>query len=147
MTWLWFCSVKLHTSRWLYSLTYERDTISMIQQRKYNTIVNITFWHTMLILHTYVYLTWEGPLLILRSIGQRWRPNFENFNTLALSKPEFDIFSSYRTREEIQHQRENYDPIGTFKQKIVTANLVTAEELKVIIILLIVVINKQLWLV
>ena len=32
---------KLHITRWLYSLTYERGTISMIQRRKYDTIVNI----------------------------------------------------------------------------------------------------------
>ena len=29
-------------SRWLYSLTYEKGTISMIQRRKYDMIVNIT---------------------------------------------------------------------------------------------------------
>ena len=39
---LLFCAVKLHTSRWLYSLTYEQGAISMIQRRKYDMIVNIT---------------------------------------------------------------------------------------------------------
>ena len=42
MTSLWFFAVKLHTSRWLYSLTYERGMVSMIQRRKYDTIVNMS---------------------------------------------------------------------------------------------------------
>ncbi|KAK3097048.1 hypothetical protein FSP39_005873 [Pinctada imbricata] len=41
-----------------------------------------------------------------------------------------DPGTSYRTREEIQQKREKFDPISTFKQKIVTANLVTADEIK-----------------
>ena len=44
MTSRWFCAVKLHTLRWLYSLTYERGTISKIQRRKYAPIVNIKNW-------------------------------------------------------------------------------------------------------
>jgi len=40
-------------------------------------------------------------------------------------------FSSYRTREEVKEVRETRDPIMTFKEKILAANLVTPDELKV----------------
>ncbi|XP_043468948.1 probable pyruvate dehydrogenase E1 component subunit alpha, mitochondrial isoform X2 [Leptopilina heterotoma] len=41
-----------------------------------------------------------------------------------------DPGTSYRTREEIQEVRQTRDPITGFKDKILSANLVTAEELK-----------------
>ncbi|XP_063919836.1 probable pyruvate dehydrogenase E1 component subunit alpha, mitochondrial isoform X2 [Zophobas morio] len=43
-----------------------------------------------------------------------------------------DPGTSYRTRDEIQEVRQTRDPITSFKEKIITANLVTAEELKTI---------------
>ncbi|MFH4976767.1 hypothetical protein AB6A40_003476 [Gnathostoma spinigerum] len=43
-----------------------------------------------------------------------------------------DPGTSYRTREEIQSVRKKRDPITGFKDKIVTAGLVTEEELKVV---------------
>jgi pyruvate dehydrogenase E1 component alpha subunit len=43
-----------------------------------------------------------------------------------------DPGTSYRTRDEIQEVRQTRDPITSFKDKILTAGLVTAEELKVI---------------
>lgn len=42
-----------------------------------------------------------------------------------------DPGTSYRTREEIQEVRQTRDPITSFKEKIITANLATPEELKV----------------
>lgn len=45
-----------------------------------------------------------------------------------------DPGTSYRTREEVQDVRQTRDPITSFKEKIVTAGLATAEELKVILI-------------
>ncbi|XP_022916171.1 pyruvate dehydrogenase E1 component subunit alpha type II, mitochondrial-like isoform X1 [Onthophagus taurus] len=41
-----------------------------------------------------------------------------------------DPGTSYRTRDEIQEVRQTRDPITSFKEKILTANLVTPEELK-----------------
>ncbi|XP_012276727.1 pyruvate dehydrogenase E1 component subunit alpha type II, mitochondrial isoform X2 [Orussus abietinus] len=41
-----------------------------------------------------------------------------------------DPGTSYRTREEIQEVRQTRDPITSFKQRILDANLVTTEELK-----------------
>ncbi len=41
-----------------------------------------------------------------------------------------DPGTSYRTREEIQEVRQSRDPITSFKDKIMTAGLTTAEELK-----------------
>ncbi|XP_067124881.1 probable pyruvate dehydrogenase E1 component subunit alpha, mitochondrial isoform X2 [Centruroides vittatus] len=41
-----------------------------------------------------------------------------------------DPGTSYRTREEIQEVRQTRDPITSFREKIITANLVTSEELK-----------------
>lgn len=41
-----------------------------------------------------------------------------------------DPGTSYRTRDEIQEVRQTRDPITSFREKIVNANLVTAEELK-----------------
>ena len=38
---------------------------------------------------------------------------------------------SYRTRDQIQDVRSKRDPITGFKDRIVSAGLVTAEELKV----------------
>ncbi|CAN7983795.1 unnamed protein product [Ixodes pacificus] len=40
------------------------------------------------------------------------------------------VYRSYRTREEIQEVRQTRDPITSFKDKIITAELVTSEELK-----------------
>lgn len=42
-----------------------------------------------------------------------------------------DPGTSYRTRDEIQEVRQTRDPITSFKDKILNAELVTAEELKV----------------
>lgn len=42
-----------------------------------------------------------------------------------------DPGTSYRTREEVQEIRQTRDPITSFKEKILTAGLVTADELKV----------------
>ncbi|XP_049878818.1 probable pyruvate dehydrogenase E1 component subunit alpha, mitochondrial [Pectinophora gossypiella] len=41
-----------------------------------------------------------------------------------------DPGTSYRTREEVQKVRQTRDPINTFKEKILNAKLVTADELK-----------------
>ncbi|KAJ9601406.1 hypothetical protein L9F63_000430 [Diploptera punctata] len=41
-----------------------------------------------------------------------------------------DPGTSYRTREEIQEVRQTRDPVTSFKEKIIAAELVTAEELK-----------------
>ncbi|KAJ8970307.1 hypothetical protein NQ314_001297 [Rhamnusium bicolor] len=41
-----------------------------------------------------------------------------------------DPGTSYRTRDEIQEVRQTRDPITSFKEKIVSSNLVTAEEIK-----------------
>ncbi|KRT82436.1 hypothetical protein AMK59_4871 [Oryctes borbonicus] len=41
-----------------------------------------------------------------------------------------DPGTSYRTRDEIQEVRQTRDPITSFKEKILNANLVTADELK-----------------
>jgi len=41
-----------------------------------------------------------------------------------------DPGTSYRTRDEIQEVRQRRDPITSFKDKLITANLATAEELK-----------------
>ncbi|XP_063991570.1 probable pyruvate dehydrogenase E1 component subunit alpha, mitochondrial isoform X1 [Diachasmimorpha longicaudata] len=41
-----------------------------------------------------------------------------------------DPGTSYRTREEIQEVRQTRDPLTSFKEKILNANLVTADELK-----------------
>ncbi|CAH1954895.1 unnamed protein product [Acanthoscelides obtectus] len=43
-----------------------------------------------------------------------------------------DPGTSYRSREEIQETRQTKDPINKFKDKIVSANLVTEDELKAI---------------
>jgi len=42
-----------------------------------------------------------------------------------------DPGTSYRTREEVQEVRQTRDPITSFKEKILSAGLATAEELKV----------------
>lgn len=42
-----------------------------------------------------------------------------------------DPGTSYRTRDEIQEVRQTRDPITSFKEKIISTNLVTADELKV----------------
>ncbi|GBM83138.1 putative pyruvate dehydrogenase E1 component subunit alpha, mitochondrial [Araneus ventricosus] len=41
-----------------------------------------------------------------------------------------DPGTSYRTREEVQEVRQTRDPITSFREKIINANLVTADELK-----------------
>ena len=43
------------------------------------------------------------------------------------------ILYSYRSRDEVKQIRETRDPIVTFKNKILEANLVTEDEIKVII--------------
>lgn len=43
-----------------------------------------------------------------------------------------DPGTSYRTRDEIQEVRQTRDPITSFKEKIISANLATQDELKVI---------------
>lgn len=43
-----------------------------------------------------------------------------------------DPGTSYRTRDEVQNVRQTRDPISSFKEKILSAGLVTADELKVI---------------
>lgn len=45
----------------------------------------------------------------------------------------FTYFSSYRTREEVQEVRQNRDPIGLFKSRIISSALVTEDDLKVFI--------------
>lgn len=42
-----------------------------------------------------------------------------------------DPGTSYRTRDEIQEVRQTRDPITSFKEKILSSGLVTADELKV----------------
>lgn len=42
-----------------------------------------------------------------------------------------DPGTSYRTRDEIQEVRQTRDPITSFKEKIINAELVTQDELKV----------------
>lgn len=42
-----------------------------------------------------------------------------------------DPGTSYRTREEIQEVRQTRDPITGFKERILNANLITPEEIKV----------------
>lgn len=42
-----------------------------------------------------------------------------------------DPGTSYRTREEVQEVRQTRDPITSFKEKILSCNLVTPEEIKV----------------
>lgn len=42
-----------------------------------------------------------------------------------------DPGTSYRTRDEIQEVRQTRDPITSFREKIINAELVTQEELKV----------------
>ncbi|KAF7264929.1 hypothetical protein GWI33_021905, partial [Rhynchophorus ferrugineus] len=41
-----------------------------------------------------------------------------------------DPGTSYRTREEVQEVRQTRDPITSFKEKILSRNLVTADEIK-----------------
>ncbi|CAG9763876.1 unnamed protein product [Ceutorhynchus assimilis] len=41
-----------------------------------------------------------------------------------------DPGTSYRTREEVQEVRQTRDPIASLKEKIISSNLVTAEEIK-----------------
>jgi len=43
-----------------------------------------------------------------------------------------DPGTSYRTREEVQEVRQKRDPIGLWKDKMITADLATAEEIKAI---------------
>lgn len=42
-----------------------------------------------------------------------------------------DPGTSYRTREEIQEVRQTRDPITSFREKILTNELATADEIKV----------------
>ena len=41
------------------------------------------------------------------------------------------VSSSYRTREEIQDVRKSRDPITSFRERLIQANLATDEEFKV----------------
>lgn len=43
-----------------------------------------------------------------------------------------DPGTSYRTREEIQEVRQTRDPITSFRERMVSSELATPEELKVI---------------
>ncbi len=43
----------------------------------------------------------------------------------------FDFSFSYRTREEIQDVRKSRDPITSFREKVIQAQLATDEEFKV----------------
>lgn len=45
-----------------------------------------------------------------------------------------DPGTSYRTRDEIQEVRQTRDPITSFKEKMISANLASQEELKVIFV-------------
>lgn len=42
-----------------------------------------------------------------------------------------DPGTSYRTRDEIQEVRQTRDPITSFKEKITSTNLISADEIKV----------------
>lgn len=42
-----------------------------------------------------------------------------------------DPGTSYRTRDEIQEVRQTRDPITSFREKIISSSLATAEEVKV----------------
>lgn len=42
-----------------------------------------------------------------------------------------DPGTSYRSRDEVQEVRQTRDPITSFREKIITKNLATAEEIKV----------------
>lgn len=42
-----------------------------------------------------------------------------------------DPGTSYRTREEVQEVRQTRDPLTSFKERILSTNLVTADEIKV----------------
>lgn len=44
-----------------------------------------------------------------------------------------DPGTSYRTRDEVQEVRQTRDPISSFKDKIIAAGLVTADEIKVFV--------------
>ncbi|XP_050295482.1 pyruvate dehydrogenase E1 component subunit alpha type II, mitochondrial-like isoform X2 [Anthonomus grandis grandis] len=60
----------------------------------------------------------KGPILIE---AQTYR-----YSGHSMSDPG----TSYRTREEVQEVRQTRDPITSFKEKIISHNLVTAEEIK-----------------
>lgn len=42
-----------------------------------------------------------------------------------------DPGTSYRPREEVQEVRQTRDPLGSFKEKILNAELITQDEIKV----------------
>lgn len=42
-----------------------------------------------------------------------------------------DPGTSYRSRDEVQEVRQTRDPITSFREKIISKNLATAEEIKV----------------
>lgn len=42
-----------------------------------------------------------------------------------------DPGTSYRSRDEVQEVRQTRDPITSFREKIITKHLATAEEIKV----------------
>lgn len=42
-----------------------------------------------------------------------------------------DPGTSYRSRDEVQEVRQTRDPITSFREKIISQNLATAEEIKV----------------
>lgn len=73
----------------------------------------------------------NGPLMLelatYRYGGHSMSDPGTRFTGLCLLNSNF----SYRTREEIQEVRKTRDPITGFKDRIITAGLVTEEELKV----------------
>ena len=52
---------------------------------------------------------------------------------------------SYRTREEIQEVRERRDPIINLKNRLLDSNLVTAEEIKVTVLLYLSLVDSYLY--
>ncbi len=50
---------------------------------------------------------------------------------MKFRKNEFSRIFSYRTREEIQDVRKSRDPITSFRDRVIQANLATDEEFKV----------------
>lgn len=73
----------------------------------------------------------KGPLVMelatYRYGGHSMSDPGESFNSITHNSL---LGTSYRTREEVQEVRKHRDPITGFKDRILTAGLVTEEELK-----------------